>query len=75
MEPGAYWRARWFAGVFAVLGALPLLDIHAQFVPDLFNHLFGIIQQGVIEIRRQNNSSGKYWPGQAASPGFIAAGF
>jgi len=36
-------------------------------------HLFGVVQQGVVEVGRQDDGSGKHGPCQAASACLVAA--
>ena len=41
----------------------------------LFGYLFGVVQQRMVELVRENYGGGEYRSGIAASSGFIAAGF
>ena len=50
-------------------------DDGTQFFPGLAGHLFGIVQQGMVEIRRENDGSGIDRSGERSSPRLIATGF
>ncbi len=47
----------------------------AKDLPVLFGYLFGIVQQGVVEIGRKDHGRGENRSGVAASAGLVAAGF
>lgn len=52
-----------------------LFNYGAEELSALFGQLFGVVEQGVGEVGRQNDGGGKNGAGKTSAAGFVAAGF
>ena len=51
------------------------LDDGPQLLPRLLGHLLGVVQERVVEVRRQDHGGGVHRPGEGAAPGLVAPRF
>ena len=68
---GVYFRGAY--GLYGPGDSFPLND-GAKLLTGLFRHLFGVIEEGVAEVFRQNDRGRIHGPGKRPAAGFIAAG-
>ena len=52
-----------------------LFYVSAKFLPDLFGHLFGIVEQGMKKISGQDHRCGKYGTRKTTPACFVAPCF
>jgi len=52
-----------------------LFENGPQGVAVFFAHLFGIVEEGMLEVFRQDDGRGEYGSGKRTTPGLVASGF